>query len=236
MELTPIASGSSGNCYLLRGDTYSVAGNVMIELGIPWNKILSAINFHASRLDFACCTHMHKDHSLAVKNALNYGVNVGMSQETAEALGVQEHHRIVFLKAGEQKKIGRWTILPFTCVHDVPTLGFVIANDSDRLLFVPDTAYIKNRFNGITIAAIECNFAEDILSRNILNGYLAPVVGHRIRRSHMSLQTVIELLKANDLSRCRQIFLLHLSSGNSDEAQMIKEVQKATGIPCFACS
>ena len=46
----------------------------------------------------------------------------------------------------------------------------------------------------------------------------------------MSLQTVKEMIMANDLSQCREIWLLHLSDGNSSETQMIREVQEATGI------
>lgn len=231
MIFKPFASGSKGNCYLLQTDT----GSILIELGIPWKKVMLHLDFMTSKLNFALISHSHGDHSSAVKDALKAGIDVYLSSATAEALGVSQHHRIHILKAGEKQQIGSWDVLPFDLIHDVPCLGFLIAHDTKRLLFIPDTAYVKNRFTGITIAAIECNFTEDILSRNIQKGHLAPVVGHRIRRSHMSLQTVIEMLKSNDLSRCRQIFLLHLSSGNSDEAQMIKEVQEATGIPCIAC-
>jgi phosphoribosyl 1,2-cyclic phosphodiesterase len=79
------------------------------------------------------------------------------------------------------------------------------------------------------------NTLEDILSANILNGALPAVAGRRIRRNHMSLERLITMLKANDLTRCREIWLLHLSSGNSDEAKMVRTVQEATGIPCKAC-
>jgi hypothetical protein len=99
---------------------------------------------------------------------------------------------------------------------------------------VSDTAYVKNRFVGVTILAIECNNIEEILSRNIVQGNIPAVVGRRVRRNHMNLGRVIDMLKANDLSQCREIWLLHLSDGNSDEARMIREVQEATGVPCYA--
>ena len=235
MKFTPIASGSSGNAYLLRSDPCSVAGGVLIELGIPWKKILSAIEFKASRLDFAITSHSHFDHSHAVRDAIKAGIDVYMSAESAETLKVLGHHRVNILKAGEQKRIGLWTVLSFDCVHDVPTLGFLIGQDEERLLFIPDTAYVKNRFIGITIAAIECNFINNILSENIQKG-LPPIVGHRVRRNHMSLETLIEMLKCNDLSRCQAIYLLHLSDGNADEKRMIKEVQEAVGIPTYSCT
>jgi len=41
------------------------------------------------------------------------------------------------------------------------------------------------------------------------------------------------MLKANDLSQCREIWLLHLSDGNSDENEMRRRVQEATGIATY---
>jgi hypothetical protein len=49
----------------------------------------------------------------------------------------------------------------------------------------------------------------------------------------MSLKQCIATLKANDLSKCREIHLLHLSSDHSDEERFIREVQESTGIPTF---
>ena len=42
-----------------------------------------------------------------------------------------------------------------------------------------------------------------------------------------------ELLKANDLSKVQQIWLLHLSDGNSDEKRFKREIQELTGKPTF---
>lgn len=178
------------------------------------------------------------DHSKAVKDLLKASVNCYMSKGTADALEIIEHHRVGILKSGYSLNISGWLVLSFALQHDAAEpYGFLIADDreAERFLFIPDTAYVKPRFGGITLAAIECNHIEDILTKNILSGNLPPIVGHRVRRNHMSLETLISMLKANDLSRCRQIFLLHLSSGNSDEKKMVKEVQMATGIPCIAC-
>jgi phosphoribosyl 1,2-cyclic phosphodiesterase len=52
----------------------------------------------------------------------------------------------------------------------------------------------------------------------------------RLLQSHFSLEHVKKFLQANDLSQCREIILLHLSSQNSDAARMIKEIKEVTGI------
>src|SRR5208337_362818 len=107
---------------------------------------------------------------------------------------------------------------------------------NEAFLFLTDSAYSPVRFINLNVIAIEANFCEEILSNNIQNGTVPAVVGRRVRRNHLSLETLIQMLKANDLSRCRQVWLLHLSDANSDEARMIRAVQEATGIPTYAAS
>lgn len=233
MIFKPIASSSHGNCYLI---TNSGVPSLLIEAGIPVRRIREATGFSLSSLAGCLISHEHGDHARGVKDLLAAGVDVWTSRETATAIGVESHHRFNELSSGVNATIGPWTVLPFDLHHDVPTHGFFIqAPDGDRLAFVPDTSYIRNRFEGINILAIECNHLADTLSENIQGGHIPAVVGRRVRRNHMSLEQVIAMLKANDLSRCREIWLLHLSDGNSDEVRMVRAVQEATGIPCRAC-
>jgi len=177
------------------------------------------------------------DHARAVKDLLKAGIDCYMSIETAEAVGATYHHRYVVSLSDEQMIIDKWVVLPFDLHHDVPCQGYLIAApDGEKLLFVPDTPYIRNRFEKVDIIAIECNYLSETLSENIQGGNIPATVGRRIRHNHMSLETVIKTLRANDLSKCRHIYLLHLSDSNSDEARMIKAVQQATGVPCTACA
>ena len=173
------------------------------------------------------------DHAKAVKDLIKAGVDCWMSGGTAQALGVSNSYRLNKL-ALFNKLPDRWLVAPVPLEHDAaePT-GFFIAckNDSDRVLFIPDTGFVKNRFTGVNILAIECNHLEEKLSENILNGSIPAVAGRRTRRNHMSLERVITMLKSNDLSQCRAIYLLHLSNANSHEKRMIRAVQEATGIP-----
>lgn len=230
INFIPIKSGSSGNCYIVEND----GNTIIVEFGISWKQIRHALNFKTSEVNFALVSHSHSDHSYGVKDALKAGVFCGMSSATAKELDVYDHHRVIYLESMQPQNIGPWRVLPFALEHDVSCLGYFISTGAERLLFVPDTGYVRARFQGVNILAIECNHIGDILSHNILEGNLPPVVGRRVRRNHMSLETLIEMLKANDLSQCRQIWLLHLSDGNSDEARMIKEVQEATGVPVYA--
>jgi phosphoribosyl 1,2-cyclic phosphodiesterase len=196
--------------------------------------IREKLRFSLSGLAGCLISHEHGDHSKAANDLLRAGVDVWTSIETAESLGILNHHRMNILKADNQESIGEWVVLPFDLHHDVPTHGFLIgAPTFEKLLFIPDTSYIRNRFESVNIIAIECNYVADKLSHNIQSGAIPKAVGRRVRRNHMSLDTVIGMLRANDLSQCREIWLLHLSDGNSDEKEMQKRVQEETGIATY---
>jgi len=161
-----------------------------------------------------------------------------MSEGTSKEIGMEHHHRICLLVEAKSEITiaSAWTVVPFALEHDASEpIGFLIGHGDDRLLFIPDTSYVENRFQGVTIISVECNNISELLSKNILEGHIPAIVGKRVRRNHMNLENLISMLKVNDLSKCRAIYLMHLSDGNSDERRMIKEVQEATGIPTEAC-
>jgi len=163
------------------------------------------------------------------------GIDCYMSQGTADALGVSGH-RVHIIKPKQQFKVGTWTILPFDVQHDaVEPLAFLLANqDREKLLYATDTYYIKYRFQGLTHIMIESNYSVDILKTNIETGTVDAILKKRLLKSHFSLEHVKDFLKANDLSQCRKIVLLHLSDYNSDAARMVKEIQELTGIDTIA--
>lgn len=179
-------------------------------------------------------THEHKDHCVALNNVLRSEIDCYMSEGTAKALGVK-HHRLNTIQARKQFKLGTWTILPFEVEHDVSEpLGFLIQSEAgEKLLFATDTYYIRYRFKGLNIIAVECNYSKEILEENILNGRAPIVLRKRLEKSHFSLNNYLEFLKANDLTDVKEIWLLHMSSNNSDEKLFKSEVQKVAGKPVY---
>jgi phosphoribosyl 1,2-cyclic phosphodiesterase len=132
---------------------------------------------------------------------------------------------------GETIFMGSFKIRAFKVVHDVDCHGFIIHHpEMGKLVFLTDTHYSPFKFSGINHFCIEANYDQQILDNHVLNGHLLPVVRNRIMQSHMSIQTCKELLQANDLSQTRNIILLHLSAGNSNERQFKEEIEKLTGI------
>lgn len=233
MKFSPLASSSHGNAYLVRVDG---ASPLLLEAGLPINRLRDKFREYGIRLsEFAGCltTHEHMDHAKAVNDLLRAGVDVWMSYGTAMERNSVGHHRL-HIVTEDTFRIDQWEITPFDLEHDAAEpKGFLITHGDEHLLFAPDTASIKDRFEGITIIAVEANNISELLSHNILEGYIPAVVGKRVGKTHMSLENLLAMLKATDLSHCREIWLLHLSSGNSDEEEMKKQIQEVTGIPVY---
>ena len=165
---------------------------------------------------------------------MHAGIDCYISAGTVEALGLSGH-RLNIIKAKQQFRIGTWTALPFDTQHDAAEpLGFLLANQAgDKLLYATDTYYIRYKFHGLTHIMVECNYAADILKRNVEAGAVPKELKSRILKSHFSLENVKRFLQANDLSKVQEIWLLHMSDGNSDAERFKREVMELTGKPTY---
>jgi phosphoribosyl 1,2-cyclic phosphodiesterase len=136
----------------------------------------------------------------------------------------------------EELTVGTLKILPFDVQHDSPEpLGFLIVSNetSEKLLYFTDTYYLKYKFQGLTHIMAECNYDMETIQRSVDAGYIPMELVPRLIKSHMSLDHLLDLLKANDLSQVKQIYLLHLSSNNSNEVRFKEKVQKLTGTEVY---
>ena len=230
IEITALASGSKGNCYRITDGSTPL----LIECGIPWKELQRGLNFKVSELAGCLISHEHQDHCKAIREVVKAGVDCYLSQGTAEALDVTGH-RIKTVKAKKQFKVGSWTVLPFDTEHDVAEpLGFLLVNRSgEKLLYATDTYYIRYQFPGLTHIMVECNYSRDLLDANLEAGLIPVALRDRLIQSHFSLENVKGFLQANDLGKVHEIWLLHLSDGNSDAERFKREIQELTGKMVF---
>lgn len=230
IEITALASGSTGNCYhVTDGHT-----PLLLECGISYKLIQQGLNYRVTSLAGCLLSHEHGDHAKAIKDMTKAGIDVYASRGTIEALGVTGH-RLKPIKARQQFKLGTWTVLPFETQHDAAEpLGFLLANRAgDKLLYLTDTAYCRYRFRGLTHIMVECNHSLDILRANVEAGAVPVELKNRIIKTHFGLDNVKDFLRANDLARVQEIWLLHLSDGNSDADRFKREIQELIGKPVY---
>ena len=233
MDIKVIASGSSGNAYRISDGNTSL----LLDAGIPIKSIKHALNFRVHDLSGCLITHAHGDHVKAAKDLAKAGISIYTSKGTIEACGLTGH-RIKRVKSLEEIQIGTFTVLPFDVQHDAPeSLGFLLTSrdTGEKLLYFTDTYYLKYRFKGLTHIMGECNYSTEAVQYSVQNGYIPAALVPRLIKSHMSLEHFIDLLKANDLSKVKQIYLLHLSNNNSNAEQFKEEVQKLTGTEVYVC-
>jgi len=231
MKITCLASSSTGNCYVI-DDGHN---KLLLEGGIPFKKIVSKLNEHQLKLsDFVGClvSHSHNDHSIAI-NELSRFMPVYASIETLKTKPIQLGQLLV---SGVRAYLDGYKVMSFETEHDCPgSLGFMITSNktNETVFFATDTKYIKYdlsyfKFDHIII---ECNYNEELLETQDIN----PALKKRLINSHMSLTTCVKTLKSFDLSRCKEIYLIHLSDSRSDEKLMKNTVASEFGIATYVC-
>ncbi len=218
-----LGSSSKGNCYLF--ETANTC--LIVEAGISISEVKKALNYNMSKILGCIITHEHKDHSGCIKEYLSCGIKCYTSQGTVDVLGINNNVFINVVKPLSMFSIGEWKILAFNTKHDCrEPLGFLLNHkECGTVLFATDTYYLPNTFKNLNNVFIECNYSAEILKNSNIDDSLKK----RIISSHLSLETCINALKANDLSKVENIVLLHLSDNNSDEKLFKQKVQEATG-------
>lgn len=238
MDIKAIASGSSGNCYRVSDRKTTI----LIEAGITIDRIRSGCGYRLSGISGCLVSHEHGDHASHAQELTRFGIPVFTSEGTIE--GTQEHRWVLKgplvhpVEPMKQFQLGSFQILPFDVEHDAKEpLGFLIWSSAtgEKLLFFTDTFYIKYRFTGLTQIMAECNYTMDQLMQNVREGVTPAYRIQRLAKSHMSLEALEDMLQANDLSQLKQIYLLHLSSDNSNEEEIRTKIQELTGVEVYVC-
>lgn len=228
MDLKILGSSSKGNCYILENEKEAL----IIECGVSIFDIKKALGFSFSKVVGCLVTHEHGDHCKSVKEVIKMGVDIYTTRGTIRALSLDVfHHRLRTIKAEEVARVGGFRILPFAIKHDcIEPVGFIINHsETGNILFITDSYYVENTFRNLHNVIIEANFSQEIIEERVRKGASPDFLRNRIFKSHMSLETCKQTLRANDLSQVNNIVLIHLSDGNSNAALFQKEIEDLTG-------
>ena len=226
MDIKIIASGSSGNAYLI-GDGKT---HLLLDAGIPFKRIQVGCGFRTSSIDGCLVTHRHGDHAAAIPKLLQRGITVYSNADVAGLYpGVQS------VDALREFRIGTFRVLPFEAEHDVPCYGYQATSEEigEKIVYITDSAYVKYTFSGLTHIMIEANYAQEIMIGNVRDDRVPLSLAARVMETHMSIETLLDLLRSNDMTQVRQIYLLHLSDNNSDAEEFKRQVQQETGAEVY---
>ena len=212
-----LGSSSSGNAYILECDNEQL----IIELGVSWKEIMKGLNYDITKVRACLTSHIHKDHSKSIPNAIKYGLQVVSCVEVRTI-----HPQVKVLKKGVKTLIGGFKIQPIPLYHNVECIGFLIEHSEfGRLVFATDTNSIPYRFKDVNHFLVECNYDVDILIDNACDN----IYSQSASENHMELNDTIEFLKQNNSSPLQSITLIHLSNGNINAKTAKKRVQDELG-------
>lgn len=222
-NITVLATGSTGNCYTLENDEVVI----MLDCGLPFKKLQKLTDFRLPNLILV--THEHCDHSKAVKDCLKHGINVCMTDGTQEALKLELHHRLLIMRPEREvffinKKI---RIENFYIKHDSNApCGFIIEDSDDRILYLTDAGEVPPLKGQFTKMLIEANHSEVDIQERLKAGTLDISQCRLITQTHLSIEKVLDFLFKSDLSKIKEIWLIHLSDrhGNGDYYKELVEV------------
>ncbi len=199
MEIKCLASGSTGNCYLVNLGS----GWIMFDAGISLDKVSKHINLN--NIDFAFISHEHKDHSKYSDNLRFRGV------KTLKGNLIAKFNKISNL--GEFW--GKYSILGVPVEHGEEKNSALIVKDmksSELLLYATDFNICRFDISQyqFTRIMVECNFLEEYMVENL--GYKE----ERQINTHMGLEGLMCFLDKLNLSKCKEIILMHLSQTKGD--------------------
>lgn len=225
LDIKVLASGSSGNCYLI-GDGKS---RLLLEAGIKIELISAACDYRLSELAGCLITHCHKDHSrsadaLARRGVITYGT-IDMIGRGFQIRGARPMVKLC---------LGTWDITPFKVEHDCPCYGYKIESvaTGDRLVYVTDAARIPYRFENINYWLVEANYSLPILDEQVRHG-MDIHRANRVIDTHMAIEDLEAYFEDIDTSMANAIYLCHLSDDNSDAEDFRERIRRVTGAPVY---
>ena len=235
-----LASGSSGNCYLIKSDNT----NLLLDAGISCKAIkegLATLGVSLGDIDGILITHDHIDHVKGLKTLMKRTdcpviTSPGAFRALVEKEYATEEFRFITADRTQTLTVGDISIKPFDLSHDTEDpQSFAFEKDGYKVCVVTDTGYVSSEiFENICdadILALEANHERNIL---LYGSYPYPLklrilssVGHLSNEA--CAHALTEILKADrrHSGTPMKVFLAHLSQENNTPEQALITVRNA---------
>lgn len=214
MEFYTLASGSEGNCSLVR------AGGTLLlfDAGISCRRIeqaLRALGLTLADVRAVFLTHAHSDHVSGLKTlSKKYGTPIYATHGTARALPVPA----VTFSAGDTADFAECTVRSFPTSHDAPDpVGYRVDSAGGSLGLLTDTGYVtdaaRETLAGVDTLLLEANHDLELLRHGPYPYFLKQrILGDE---GHLSNDAAADFARYAARSGTRDILLAHLSRENN---------------------
>lgn len=215
MKLKCIATGSSGNCYLLQAGS---GETLILDCGIPIKEIKKGLDWNIKDVVGVLCTHQHSDHNKSLKDFINMGIPVFAPYLSLESMKMETEFNIRMFDLTTID--GSWTHTNADGTP-CPIYGFLITHrEMGRMLYITDCELIKWKFRDINHILLGVNYDKDLVDTD------NPKANH-VFRGHLSIDTACDFVKANDSDSLQNVIMCHLSSENADKDIFIEKMENA---------
>lgn len=229
LSLKCLASGSSGNAFLLQGGPTSI----LIDCGLPARHIVTYLgqrNIDPRSLEAIFVTHEHTDHIKGLGTmSRRYGVPVICNEATLKAAqSVIGNIAGRPVPTGATTTVGKLDVTSFPVSHDAADpVGLYINYAGQAICFMTDlglaASEIVEPFELADMVVLEAN--HDV--NQLLNGPYPRFLKERVRgkRGHLSNAEAGELAVKAAGTKPKKIWLAHLSAVNNSPSLALNTVQ-----------
>jgi len=218
MDVWSLASGSSGNAYLVRSDQTLV----LVECGISLSRLTSSLarlGLKPDELNGVLLTHEHGDHILSARQLSDrHRVPLYATRGTLGHPSVRDSDLVRVVAPSRQFPLGDLEVLPFLVPHDADEpVGYRLLGQAASVCIATDLGFVPEsvarRFRDNDLLVLEANHDERMVEVGPYPGFLKRRV--LSQHGHLSNTSTARALVACGDRVPRRVWLAHLSQVNN---------------------
>ncbi|QQR91795.1 MAG: MBL fold metallo-hydrolase [Myxococcales bacterium] len=216
MQITILASGSSGNACLVQSPDTTILVDAGVRPG-PLKKMLGTLARPPATIDAVLVTHAHSDHSgFAGACAHAFDATLYMTEATERGIKLDHYVKQRIYGKNTPFRIGTLDIHPMEVPHDAPQVALVFSHQEARAALVTDLGAIPpnlgEHIKDCHTLMIESNYDPSMLK----NGPYPPHIQERVRSGYGHLSNEQCASSLEGLSpKTKRVVLMHLSKKNN---------------------
>jgi phosphoribosyl 1,2-cyclic phosphodiesterase len=228
-----LASGSSGNAYLLRtGKT-----TLLFDAGLPIKRMLRALaseDVEPRQIAGILMSHEHRDHCAGARDlAEAHDISIWANAEALRAAGLHDCEQSVLLDPGRPISFGDVEVTSFPVSHDAAApVGFLIRTANRTITIATDLgqtdATLAEAVSVSDLVVLEANHDLEMLHRGRYPYHLRRRVSGIT--GHLSNAQAASFLSAHLKGPDVEIWLAHLSKENNTTSLATRTVKRALTI------
>lgn len=222
-----LASGSSGNAYLLRTDR----STLLFEAGLRFSTLqrhLVAEGVYPGDLSAILISHEHNDHCQAAGDfTARYGTPIYANEKVLRAAGLHGEKAAAILDVGKPQRFGDVEVTSFDVSHDsVCPVGFIVTVGEKTITIATDlgvpNAEVHDAVGRADLVVLESNHDHDMLRQSRYPTHLRRRVAGP--RGHLSNSQAASILVQHIKHEGVDVWLAHLSRENNTPSLAVRTV------------